>query len=368
MQPLFIIYYRLDAGGIQTKIIDIVNYLHEYRHTLPVHIILREKHADDRLNAITNPECTVHYYEDSQLSRLPFCFPIYIICLTLFYRPKSILAFTFIPAICAIWAKMAYFFRRVPVVISEDWSTQDELAIDLNGNFPRLRWIAFRAFYHRADHFCSVNPAISAILNGKYCIPRSKIIEVRNWFTPVNQKIGHIKNKIEYDIVFVGRLEKIKNVPLILSMVKTIAQKRKRLQCCIVGSGSEFGSLKTLVGKYRIGKNVHFTGFSDNPGQYMRKSKIFVLASLNEGLPIALLDAMANRLPVVSMHYQGIDKLIQNGTNGYVCMTENECTNCIIELLGNTKRRSMMGENAYRLVMRQYHWRNIETYLKLLHV
>jgi len=367
MKTLFIVYYRLDLGGIQTKIIDIINYLGIHRKNIHIKLILRHKHVGDRINEITNPNVQILYYQDTIWSRLPFFFPIYIIGLTYYSSPQSILAFTFIPVICSVLSKKFYFFKSISVVASEDWSESDELSGDLNGNFPYLRKLTFRWLYHRADAICSVNPYISDVLIRKYKIPASKIVHVSNWFRPSHQKSN---NNLETntDIIYVGRLEKIKNLLFLLTCVKKIVKQNIRFTCLIVGTGSEFGLLKSYVFKNNLGKNVQFTGFSHDPGKYLVNSKIFTLTSTNEGLPISLLDAMANKLPAVCMYYKGIQKIITHGVNGYVCHSKKEFTDHVLFLLNHPRRRIRMGRQGYVHVTRYYSQSNIETYLQLLHV
>ncbi len=364
MKTLFIMYYRLDIGGIQTKIIDIVNYL-QCRPDVRTIIILREKHSDDRQKEITNKNVILKYYPDTTWSKLPFFFPIYCAFLGIFYKPSAILAFTFIPEMCAMLIKIVCFFRQTIVIFSEDWSVPDELNNDLKGNLPILRKFVFNLLFHHADAICTVNEQIEKTLRHKYKLSSSKIIQVSNWFSPKQIKNSRTSSKIIYDLLYVGRLEKVKNVQSLLESLRKL-KVHKKILLCIVGTGSQEEELKHYIENHKLEKSVIFMGFQSNVKKYFSQSSIFVFPSLNEGLPLSVLEAMHNRLPILSFGYPGAEELIKNGVNGYIYNSEKDFIRLVKLLLGKPVLRRNLGNKGYSFVNKYYSPKNIQQYIELL--
>jgi colanic acid/amylovoran biosynthesis glycosyltransferase len=88
----------------------------------------------------------------------------------------------------------------------------------------------------------------------------------------------------------------------------------------LVGDGPERANIERDVSNYQLKNDVTFLG---NLGENetlaeISSSDVLVLASLMEGLPLVLIEAMALGLPVVASHVAGIPELIENGVNGFL--------------------------------------------------
>lgn len=367
MKTLFILYYRLDIGGIQTKIIDILNYMHKHHRPVRVVLILREKSPIDRSSEVEDPTVIIRYFSDSHWSKIPFSFPLYVTALFLTYQPKAFLALSFYDALSAIWIKLLFFVKPITVILNEDCSDPDGIYVDLNRNFSFIRHLLFRWFYHRADAICAVNSEIANTLRGIYHIPSSKIVRVYNWFSPTLKVKGTTHKKI-YDAIYVGRLERIKRVDFLLSTVQEIASSCPNFRLCIVGTGSEEPALKMYVKTNGLSPYVRFIGFSHTPRIYIARSKIFVLASENEGASLAMIEAMAIGIPVVCSSNRAARDVVRSGYSGYIFASRNEYIRHMKKLLSNTPMRLKMGDNAHHVAVGQFGPSNIESYMRLLGV
>ena len=69
--------------------------------------------------------------------------------------------------------------------------------------------------------------------------------------------------------------------------------------------------------------NCHFVGNIPNAGAYCKKADIFVLVSDYEGLPMTIIEAMSQGLPIVSSDVGGVHEIVKNGENGYVVSNES---------------------------------------------
>ena len=100
-------------------------------------------------------------------------------------------------------------------------------------------------------------------------------------------------------IVAVGRLRVQKNFPLTIrafaEVVKTVPSR-----LIILGAGREGGRLQTLIDTLGCKDSILLAGYSDNPYAWMKKADVYVAASLWEGLPNALLEAMVCGLPSIA--------------------------------------------------------------------
>jgi len=126
-----------------------------------------------------------------------------------------------------------------------------------------------------------------------------------------------------YDIVFVGRLIKEKNVDLLIKAVARIKCNMPDVRCLIIGKGPEGERLKKMAKSLNVEDNIIFKeGASyDSVISHMKSSKVFVLPSTREGFGIVVLEANACGLPVVTLNHERnfACDLIQNGLNGYTC-------------------------------------------------
>lgn len=121
-----------------------------------------------------------------------------------------------------------------------------------------------------------------------------------------------------FDLIFVGRLEEVKRIDILLSTVKILTEKLSLIQLLIVGTGSLEICLKNLAEKLELQSNVTFCGYQRDVFSWLRKAKIFVLTSDSEGLPLALMEAMTAGLPCVVSDVGELGEIVENGQNGYL--------------------------------------------------
>ena len=100
-------------------------------------------------------------------------------------------------------------------------------------------------------------------------------------------------------ILTAGRLVAQKDQPTLLRAFSEI-RKARPARLMILGVGPDGGKLMALARELGIHDDVDFRGFQSNPIAYMARARLFVLSSIYEGLPVALIEAMACGTPVVS--------------------------------------------------------------------
>ena len=103
---------------------------------------------------------------------------------------------------------------------------------------------------------------------------------------------------------------------------------------------------------------VTFTGWvsSEEKTKIFRSSKLFILPSWNEGLPMSMLEAMSFGIPVIVTRVGGIPSVIHNGYNGLMISpkSKEELKNAICRLLNDDAYMKKMSEHAYCTVEKGY--------------
>lgn len=160
------------------------------------------------------------------------------------------------------------------------------------------------------------------------------------------EKLGLAEDDIA--LLTVGELTPRKNQHIMIEAVSLLGNSKVKLFIC--GRGELEDTLKKQSVTLGTGSQITFLGYrKDIPNIYCA-SDIFVFTSVQEGLPCALMEAMANGKPVVCSDIRGNVDLIDNGNGGIVVPNDPvKVAEAITELINNPSRRAEMGsynENA----------------------
>jgi len=365
MRPLFIVFSNLGLGGIQKKIVDITNALLKSNPDLPIYILLRRSDFFDLSDEIKNPNVTILIYSDWAKVKTPLFFTFFVLYQVWRLFPRAILSFLSAFSIPSILAKLVFFWRRIVVIVNEDHYT--------SGIVPHLRYSTLNHFgiqflYPHADLIISPTRSAKHDLVVHYGVPADKVKLVPNWSRYAYNKIKNTR-KI-YDLIYAGRLSKTKRVHLLLKGVARIKKLKKDISLSILGDGEERNALESLAGKLGIVDNVIFMGAKRDVSVYLVKSKIFVCYSQfgAEGFPLAILEAMAMGLPVLTYKFAGATDVIANGKNGYLFHTMDEFVKKALRLLVYPRERQAIAHMAKKEAKLHYSVSNVCEYLAPLGV
>ena len=119
--------------------------------------------------------------------------------------------------------------------------------------------------------------------------------------------------------VMAGRLETQKDYPTALRAMKIVKEKYPDIHLDIYGKGKEKESIEQEIKKLGLNNNVTLCGWSQNTIDEFRKHDLYLMTSDSEGMPNALMEAMAVGLPCISTDCEtGPSDLISDGENGYL--------------------------------------------------
>ncbi|MCO8246696.1 glycosyltransferase family 4 protein [Haladaptatus sp. AB643] len=117
------------------------------------------------------------------------------------------------------------------------------------------------------------------------------------------------------NLLFVGRLAPVKNIPLLLRSVKRLRDETGTdYDLTIVGDGEERERYETLAKELELSDAVRFEGFRSNVREYYRDADVLVLTSVSEGFPTVLMEAQACGLPVVTTDVGGAREIVAAGS------------------------------------------------------
>jgi glycosyltransferase involved in cell wall biosynthesis len=127
-----------------------------------------------------------------------------------------------------------------------------------------------------------------------------------------------VEPDVPIDFVFVGRLAPVKRLDLFLGALQIVRLTVPDVQATIVGDGELRDSLEQLARELGVDRHVAFVGQQRDVEAWLRKSKVFVLASDSEGLSLSLMEAMRCGLPAVVSKTGDLGDLVEDGVNGYL--------------------------------------------------
>lgn len=219
-------------------------------------------------------------------------------------------------------AILARWLAAVPIrlVISErDLSFSDRPGLGKR----RLVNQAMKILYPYADHIVSVSTRVSDELSKRIDIREDRLSVIYN---PIDMISVETLKKSRPDhpflskdfaiIISVGRLDAIKGHDSLLRSISMI-ESRRNIRALLLGEGPLKAELQQLAKSLHIEDIVDFVGFQKNPFAWMAASDVFVLSSLSDAMPNAMIQAIACGIPVVSTDCPGGPaEILENGRWG----------------------------------------------------
>lgn len=163
-------------------------------------------------------------------------------------------------------------------------------------------------------------------------------------------------------LLSVGELSDRKNHSVTVKALSAI--KDERLHLLIAGRGEKEEELRNLAKTLGVENRLHLLGFRTDIAELMKSADIFLFPSLQEGLPVALMEAMACSMPSVCSEIRGNTDLI-DGSDGILCRVNNVTafSEAVEKLIKSESLRKSMAEKALKK-SKEYDVKIIEEYMK----
>jgi len=153
-------------------------------------------------------------------------------------------------------------------------------------------------------------------------------------------------------VIFSGRFIGRKGIDHLLRAWKQVAETFPDALLTLLGDGPLFNDMKRMSSAFALDRSVKFTGHVSDVEDHLKRADIFVLPSLQEGMPNALLEAMACGLPAVATAIGGVVDIISDGENGIIVEPANAdaLAQGLLRLLGDKAMAVRLGKQARKTI------------------
>ena len=277
------------------------------------------------------------------LSFVPGCLRLVRLVRTL--RPQILHCFLFR---ANMYGRLVGRLCGVPVVISS-------LRVTETGALPHFIDGLTKSM---VDFYTAVSEAVRQEAINRSGIAPEKIITIPNGIdcaefpaAPADSETAAV-----FTVALAGRFHRQKGHAVLLEALKLLEGQPPRIQAFLFGEGPDEGALKKMASALGIEDRVHFMGVVTNGAEAMQNMDCILMPSLWEGMPNAVLEAMALGKPVIASRIPGMDELVQDGRTGLLFTPGNaaELARALSGLARDRNRGRAMGQCAKVLVSQKF--------------
>jgi len=225
----------------------------------------------------------------------------------------------------------AWTFGRIAGKLTHTSCIIHEHMVD--DNIPLIQCLADKILSRFTPHAIAISAAVKNFMIKKRSIAESTIKIIENGVpldqfksvhnegrqTEINKWRAKLNIPHGYKIIgTIGRLSAIKGHQYYLQAAQKVLEKYPNVMFLIIGDGELRASLENQAREMGIAKNVLFLGHCDNVVPLLALMNVMVIASLFEGGPITLFEAMAAGCAVIASDTIGLKNCIEDGSNGFL--------------------------------------------------
>lgn len=182
----------------------------------------------------------------------------------------------------------------------------------------------------------------------KFHLPKRKVDCIYNW---IDLETEH---SAQYDmntkrIISAGRFGHEKGFDRLVKVFALVAERHPDWHLDLFGDGEMMPTVKQLICEYDLSDNIHLLGMRKDLPQRYKDYAMYVLPSYREGMPLVLLEAKANRLPIVSFDIMtGPREIVRDGVDGILVPPDDlqQMAEKICYLIENEMIRQQMAERS----------------------
>lgn len=165
-------------------------------------------------------------------------------------------------------------------------------------------------------------------------VNKERIFNPPNEFTIPTYEMSPVKDR-KYDVIYIGYLIKRKDLELWVEIIEKVKTTIPNVKAVIVGSGPYTYKINGLIESKELKNNIDMVGEQKDVLEYISQSRLHLLVSYSEGLPMATVECMALGLPVVLTNVGELEDLITNDFNGYLINSRDatEFSSAVVKIL-----------------------------------
>ncbi len=154
----------------------------------------------------------------------------------------------------------------------------------------------------------------------------------------------------------IARLSDVKGIDVLIRAMPSVKASFPGVCLMIVGQGPQESSLRTLVHQLGLEKNVSFRSIVQSTADILPAFDVFVMPSLQEGLGLSVMEAMAAGIPVVASNVGGLPDLVKDGQTGFLTPAGDSAAlgKRIKGMLGDPTRALNMARAARALIEKEF--------------
>jgi len=211
-----------------------------------------------------------------------------------------------------IYAAAAARFAGAAAIVS----TRHSLIAPPHDRVMELKYAIAARFCNSVVGICD---ATANNLRSLHTVPRKKILRIYNGAVPLERTAPEkLPQKSGFTLVFVGRMEPVKNHALLLNSFRAALSSLPQLRLWMVGDGSERARMESLAAELGIAAQVTFWGQQLDVAPYFSAADLFIMSSVSEGLPMSLLQAFSLGIPAVVTNVGGMAEVVRAAQAGIV--------------------------------------------------
>jgi glycosyltransferase involved in cell wall biosynthesis len=167
-----------------------------------------------------------------------------------------------------------------------------------------------------------------------------------------------------FRILCTGSLHEVKGQRYLIDACRMLAQRGLDFECCLIGSGPDARALARRIRRAGLASRVRLLGSLPRDAVAAELARADVLAAPSvptasgrrEGIPVALMEALASEVPVVASRLSGIPELVGDGLQGLLVAPRDAVglANALARLAGDAALRSRLGRAGRRKVLREF--------------
>jgi glycosyltransferase involved in cell wall biosynthesis len=223
-----------------------------------------------------------------------------------------------------------------------------------------------RVFGCWGEKVIAISPEVKDHLIRDFAVQEKKIAVIYNGVDVEKFRMQSVESKPEAKkniglgpgpvIGIVARLSDVKGHLYLIQAMKEILVKIPQAQLLIVGEGKMKEGLVDLSKRLGIERNIFFVSSVKDTQAVLSIMDLFVMPSLQEGLGLGLMEAMAQGLAVVASDVGGIKSLVKDGDNGFLVRPKDSSglAEKILDLLEDPQKRKLFGERAREFITRNF--------------
>lgn len=368
----------LTAGGANVYALYFANFLGELGQKVDIYTPIH-KESDDK-NILTHPNVRIIHVHKINSDRYTDA-PDFANAIKTYIRQQAI-NYDVIHTHYYYSGLVGLILKKelsLPLVVS--FHTLGIMKKRLAGIFDEKRIKAERKIVSEADGIIASTELEARDLLREYYSNPKRIFIVspgvdHDVFKPYNQDISRKKLKLPLKkkiILFVGRIDPIKGISLLINAIYLITQKHplfeKKYRVLLIGGditsrkfwgSEEVKKIRYLIGKHQLDCCIKFLGNKphDLLPYYYSASDVTVLPSFYESFGLVILEAMACGIAVLGSKVGGLVHLIQDKINGRLFRSNDtsDLADILWELVSNKKKRLKLGQEAYKFSS-NYNWK-----------